>query len=63
MNIGSVDSTNTYQEIRQMRETSEIKGPQKKSGDADGGGASKAMPPSTVNTSGQTVGQLINAIA
>lgn len=62
MNVGSIASTSTYQPVQRMPEASEAKGPDN-DGDADDGGASKAAPAPTVNTSGQMTGQLLNAIA
>lgn len=62
MNIGSVGSSNTYQPMQMMNEGSEVKSAPDNDGDSDDGGA-KVAPTPTVNTSGQTVGQLINAIA
>jgi len=62
MNIGSVDSTASYQPVQRLPEASEVKGAPEKDGDADDATAKVAAAP-TVNTSGQTVGQVINEVA
>jgi len=62
MNIGSVGSSYASQAIQRTPEASEVKGAPDRDGDSDDRGA-KAAPAATVNTSGQLVGQLINAAA
>lgn len=62
MNIGSVGNASTYQPVQRTTEPSEVKGAPDNDGDSDDG-AAKLAPTPTVNTSGQMVGKLINAIA
>lgn len=62
MNIGSVGSSYASQAIQRTPEASEVKGAPDKDGDSDDQ-AVKAVPAATVNTNGQLVGQLINAVA
>lgn len=63
MNIGSVGRPSTYQPTQRTPEATEIKGAPDHDGDSDDSGASQAAIAPTVNTNGQTIGQLINAIA
>jgi hypothetical protein len=62
MNIGAIGGSYTNQAVQRMPEASEVKGAPDNDGDSDDQGV-KAAPAQTVNTNGQLVGQLINAVA
>jgi hypothetical protein len=65
MNVGAATSTYSSQALQRMPEAREVKGAADNDGDSDDGGtkAIKAASAPTVNTSGQAVGTLINAVA
>ena len=67
MNIGAIGSASNYKPLQRTTEASELKRPEKNDGDKDdqgaGPAAASASPTPTVNSTGQTVGQLIHAIA
>jgi hypothetical protein len=62
MNIGSIGGSFTNQAVQRTPEASETKNVPDNDGDSDDQGV-KAAPTQSVNTNGQLVGQLINAVA
>jgi len=62
MNIGSIGASYPNQAVQRTPEASEIKSAPDNDGDSDDKSV-KAAPAQTVNTNGQLVGQLINAVA
>ena len=62
MNIGTVSSAISSQSLQRQPEAAEVKGRPENDGDADDGTKSVRKTP-TVNTSGQSVGNLINETA